>query len=196
MNTPAHVVLNGLVLGRGRWRDAWFPVTAGAVMPDLPMVGFYIVQRLVLGSSEQHIWSQAYFEPQWQAFFDVFNSLPLIALAALVAWRARSPACLVFFLSMGLHCLCDLPLHNEDAHAHFFPLSSWHFRSPVSYWDPQRHGLPFAVVEALLVLGGSLVLVLRSRSLPWRVIGAVTLALYVAFWIFVLIVWAQMSPAV
>ena len=35
-------------------------------------------------------WSDAYFEPGWQAFFDLFNSLPLIALGAVIAWRARA----------------------------------------------------------------------------------------------------------
>ena len=59
---------------------------AGAIAPDLPMLGFYAYQRLVVGAPDRWIWSQAYFEPAWQTFFDVFNSFPLIALMALVAW--------------------------------------------------------------------------------------------------------------
>ena len=59
MNTPAHLVLNALVLGRGRWRGAWLPITAGALMPDIPMFVFYAYQRGVLGMSEAFIWSES-----------------------------------------------------------------------------------------------------------------------------------------
>ncbi len=52
MNTPAHVVLNALVLGRGTGREHWAPITAGALVPDLPMFGFYLYQRAVLDAPE------------------------------------------------------------------------------------------------------------------------------------------------
>ena len=55
MNTPAHWVLSAVVLGRGRWRDAWHPLMAGAIAPDLPMLGFYVYERLVVGSPERWI---------------------------------------------------------------------------------------------------------------------------------------------
>jgi hypothetical protein len=190
MNTPAHIIFNGLALGRGRWRLHWFAITAGALMPDLPMVGFYLYQRGFLTHPEHLIWSEKYFAPHWQTFFDAFNSLPIIAIGALAAWRARSRPWLAFFFSMGLHCLTDLPLHREDAHAHFFPLSSWRFSSPVSYWDPRHHGPLFLLAEGLLVAGGALALTRSSRSRPWRMVGAVTLALYLALGAFALSVWS------
>lgn len=190
MNTPAHVVLNALALGRGRGRERWLPITAGALLPDLPMVGFYLYQRLVLGSSEAWIWSQAYYAPAWQGFFDLFNSLPLIAVGALVAWRLRSGAVLALLASMALHALADLPLHHEDAHAHFFPLSSWRFRSPVSYWDPSHHGLAFAVAEGLLVAAGATILIGRRSSRGWRAVGALTLVSYVGLGGFAWLYWA------
>lgn len=189
MNTPAHVVLNALALGHARWRPHWGAITAGALLPDLPMFGFYLYQRVWLGTAERAIWSARYFDPDWQTFFDVFNSLPLIALGALVAWRARANTALVFFASMALHCLTDLPLHREDAHRHFFPLSSWRFESPVSYWDPAHHGLVFASLEALLVLVGGLALARFAPPRAWRVIGLVTAGLYVAFMGFAVAVW-------
>lgn len=189
MNTPAHVILNAMVLARGRWERCWLPITAGALVPDLPMVGFYFYQRVLLGRSEGWIWSEAYFAPQWQGFFDLFNSLPLIAAATLVAWRVGSGAWLAFFASMALHCLADLPLHNEDAHGHFFPFSSWRFRSPVSYWDPRYHGLAFAAVEMLLVVLGTGWLMARSSSWAWRVVGGLTLISYIALGGFVWLHW-------
>ena len=189
MNTPAHLVLNALVLGRGRWRGAWLPITAGALMPDLPMFVFYAYQRGVLGMSEAFIWSDAYFQPNWQLVFDWFNSLPLLCLAALISWRARATRALAFFASMILHCLLDLPSHHDDAHAHFRPISNWRFESPISYWDAEHYGFIFASVEVLFVLGGAGWLMYRSRLRAWRLIGALTLASYALFIGFAMVVW-------
>ncbi len=193
MNTPAHLVLSALLLGRGERRGLWLPITAGALLPDLPMVGFYAYQRVVLENPERTIWSQIYFEPGWQVFFDLFNSLPLIAIGLLVAWRFRSRAWFAFFLSIGLHCIVDLVVHHDDAHAHLFPISSWHFRSPVSYWDPRFYGQIFAVAEAAFVLVGCAFLVRRSSPRSWRVIGAVTLLVYLGAAAFVITVWLPSS---
>ena len=68
MNTPTHVVLNALVLGHGRWRPQWLAITGGALVPDLPMVVFYLVERVALGTPERAIWSTRYFDPGWQMF--------------------------------------------------------------------------------------------------------------------------------
>ncbi len=182
-------MLNALVLGRGPWRGAWLPITAGALMPDLPILAFYVYQRGVLTTPEAFIWSDAYSQPNWQLLFDLFNSLPLLCLAALISWRARALRLLAFITSMILHCLTDLPLHHDDAHAHFLPISSWRFRSPISYWDPRYYGRLFAAVEILFVLGGGGVLVLRSRLPAWRLIGALTLMSYAVFIAFAVIVW-------
>ncbi|MBW2281381.1 MAG: hypothetical protein JRG76_15705 [Deltaproteobacteria bacterium] len=189
MNTPAHLVLNALVLGRSDWRPLWLPISLGALVPDLPMVLFYLYQRGFAGTPERVIWAHSYFEPSWQAFFDVFNSLPLIAIGAAVAWRARAPAQLAFFASMALHCLADLPVHREDAHAHFYPFTSWRFESPVSYWDPAHHGLVFAGAEALLVLGGAVALWRFSPPRAWRVVGALSAAVYLVLGAVVLTLW-------
>jgi len=190
MNTPAHVVLNAVVLGRGRARELWFPITAGALVPDLPMFGFYAFERFALARPERTIWSEAYFRPEWQALFDACNSIPLVALGALIAWKAGRTGWLVFFLSMGLHCLEDLPLHNDDAHAHFYPFSNWHFHSPVSYWDPRHYGYLFGAAEVVLVVACSIALMRKSRARPWRIVGTITLVLYaglmammVSFWL-------------
>jgi len=181
-------VLNALALGRGRWRNAWLPITAGALMPDLPMVAFYVYQRF-LDTPEALIWSDIYFQPNWQLLFDLFNSLPLLGLAALVSWSVGSRGLLVFFVSMIFHCLADLPLHHDDAHAHFLPLSNWRFQSPVSYWDPRYHGRVLALIEMMLVLGGAGSLALGSRTRPWRVVGALTATSYIFFLTYAVITW-------
>ncbi len=182
-------MLNALILGRGPWRAAWLPITAGAVMPDLPIIAFYVYQRGVLGTPDAFIWSSAYFQPDWQLLFDLFHSLPLLCLAAVISWRARALHLLAFITSMILHCLTDLPLHHDDAHAHFLPLSNWRFESPISYWDARHHGHLIAAVEMLFVLGGAGVLVLRSPIKAWRIVGALTLLSYAMFFAFAAILW-------
>ena len=112
------------------------PVLAGAVAPDLPMFLFYAVEKLLLTTPERLIWSTRYFDAGWQDFFDVFNSLPLIGLALIVAVALRRRGLQLFFASMALHALCDLLLHHEDAHRHLFPFLDWRFASPISYWTP------------------------------------------------------------
>ncbi len=188
MNTPAHIILSAVVLGRGRTRANWLAITAGAVLPDLPMFGFYLYQRFGLEQSERIIWSVVYFDPDWQQFFDLFNSLPLIAVGVSLALWRRSRAALAFFLSMALHVAGDLPLHREDAHGHFYPFSSWHFESPISYWDPAHYGLIVGSVEVVGVLVGSLFLI--RRGTPWRYVGLVTLGLYGLFAAFAIRTWA------
>ncbi|MFN0043423.1 MAG: hypothetical protein ACKVSF_09450, partial [Alphaproteobacteria bacterium] len=51
-----------------------------------------------------------------------------------------------------LHIAGDFPLHIDDAHAHFWPLSDWRFRSPVSYWDARHYGQLWAPFEAALAV--------------------------------------------
>jgi hypothetical protein len=191
VNTPAHIVLNAYVLGRGRFaRFAW-PIAFGALLPDLPMLLFYAYQRGWLRVSERAIWSQTYFLPHWQTFFDAFNSLPLIALGAFFAWRTKRYAWLACCASMALHSVADLLLHHEDAHGHFWPLSAWRFRSPLSYWDPRHHGAIFVWLELAASLAACVLLWRRGGS--WRAIGSVGGALYAAGIGFALWMWSGLA---
>lgn len=189
MNTPAHWVVSAVVLGRGRSASDWLPISLGAVLPDLPMFFFYLYERVWAGSSERLIWSERYFAHDWQVFFDAFNSLPLIAVGLLLArWRGWHKT-FVLLISMTLHIAGDFFVHREDGHGHFFPLTRWHFMSPVSYWDPAHHGLWFAALEATGVLMGSLWLIRRGGV--WRSGGALCLLLYVAYGSIALLVFSE-----
>jgi hypothetical protein len=186
VNTPAHAVVSLVLLGTGRDRVHAAPVLAGALTPDLPMFLFYLWERLVRGSAELQIWSEAYFRPAWQDFFDVFNSIPFALLGLGIALARRSRGTALFFSSVVLHCAFDLPLHREDAHRHFFPFSDWRFVSPVSYWDPAHHGALAALAEAVVVLAGSALLWSRHRGLAPRValvaVNLLYLGVYAGFY--------------
>ncbi|HXU44424.1 MAG TPA: metal-dependent hydrolase [Thermoanaerobaculia bacterium] len=191
MNTPAHAVANLLILGRkGKPHLAW-PIVAGAILPDVPMFVFYAVVKLGERLPEREIWSHAYYRPGWQAVFDGFHSLPLIALCLLVAWRLGAERWTALFASMALHVPEDFFLHHEDGHRHFFPFSDWRFASPVSYWDPAYHGTLIGGLEALMVIFGSLFLWRRYEARFVRAAIAAVGGLYALFFVFALVTWAD-----
>ena len=187
MNTPAHVIINLLLLSRKPDHRRSAIIVAGALLPDLAIIVFY-GWHLLLGTNESQIWSVEYYRPLWQGGIDIFNSIPLISLAMLLSWYARQYLLLIFFSSMLLHVFGDLPLHHDDAHRHFFPFSDWRFESPVSYWDPAHHGAWAGLVEFVSVLAAALWMYWRWALLrPWV---AVTTAVYLLYWVYVFMVWA------
>lgn len=186
MNTPAH--LTASLLAWNQEEKPWVSsaIALGAFLPDLPMFAFYGIQSLVLGTSEQVIWSQVYFQENWQLFFDLFNSIPIFLLIFLLARNNR-----VLKLLAGsalLHLCLDLPLHHDDAHRHFLPLSHWRFMSPVSYWDPKHFGWISAPVELIMAIGGSLY-VAKKGSLAMQKLAKFNLLLYFLFLVFALVFW-------
>lgn len=189
MNTPSHLVLNLCVLGHRESSSAVVPVAVGAVLPDAPMFFFYCVEKLWLGVPEQVIWSSRYFDPTWQDFFDVFNSLPIMAVGIGIALLARRRWWTLLFASMILHVLLDLPLHHEDAHRHFFPLSDWRFASPVSYWNPAHYGTVAAPLEALLSLAGCALLWRKHPGQAARLVLFGLALLYAGFIAFAVVLW-------
>jgi hypothetical protein len=189
LNTPAHAVINWVILGRKHRPCTAAPIVIGSLLPDLPMIFFYFYQK-TLRVPEEFIWSDLYHERGWQALFDIFNSIPLILACLLIAWRLRAVRWSLLFAGMGFHVLFDLPLHHVDAHRHFFPLSDWRFYSPVSYWDFEHYGDIVSVCEILAVAIGSVMLWRRHQAWPLRLMcGALVLA-YALHWGYVLTVWA------
>ena len=189
MNTPAHVVLNLTVLGREDKAGTIVPVTAGALLPDLPMMVFYAYAKLWQGISEHVIWTEAYHASDWQTVFNLFNSLPLIAVGYIAARLYGVKWFALMFASMALHCVSDLLLHHDDAHRHLFPLSEWRFKSPVSYWDPQHFGNIAGAMEAVAVIAGCAYLLKMYTSLQARLLVAALLLGYAVYWGYVFVVW-------
>ena len=90
MNTPAHLLVNLALLSGGARRPHARAIAAGALLPDLPMFGFFFWERFVLGTPSHTIWGERYFELGWQNFFDLFNSLPILAVLFAAAWALES----------------------------------------------------------------------------------------------------------
>lgn len=192
MMTPAHIAASLIA-----WRNeaGWKRTAAvifGAALPDLPMVGFYVYQKAI-GTADRVIWSQSYFEFGWQLFFDAFNSIPLALLAMAVFVRTNQYLLWLVSASALLHMLCDFPVHHDDAHRHFLPLTNWKFESPVSYWDPRYHGRTFATLEFFFAICGSGYVAARGAHLPTRVAAGFNVAFYFFAIMLMAIVWLQLS---
>jgi hypothetical protein len=174
VKTPGHAVINLAVLGGQLSPGDAGAVLAGAVVPDLPIVVLYVRERWLRRTPEERIWADHYQRPFWQAVIHGAHSIPL-GLAGLAASLAvGAPRAAAFFASAALHALCDLPVHAEDAHRHFLPLSSYRWKSPLSYWDVRYHARYVALAELALVLGASVAV--------WREGPAAAALLLVGAW--------------
>lgn len=134
------------------------PIVIGGILPDAPIFVLYFWAKFVRRQPEKQIWSETYELPFWQNIVATFHSIPLAFLGVAVAHYSGLLGVEVLCLSMVLHSLLDFPVHNDDAHRHFFPVSNYRFISPISYWNPRHHGQAVSTVEKLLVLGATIYL--------------------------------------
>lgn len=179
-------------------------VLTGAFVPDLGVYGLFAWSKLA-GVPESEVWRTIYFAEPMQTVQAVCNSVPLYAALLLIAlaWGQRAPAApfagdgtlmaggwwnavgplhplALFALAALVHLTGDLPLHADDAHRHFWPLTDWRFHSPVSYWDRDHHGGVASLLEAALGVFVSVVLWRRFRTGWVRGVLALAVASYVA----------------
>ena len=129
---------------------------------------------LVLGISPQRVFNELYFSDAWQTVFAIDNSFVLwgILLAAAL-WR-RVPWAIALTAAALLHLFLDFPLHHDDGRPHFWPLSSWVFESPFSYWDRAHGATWIAPIEGVIALAAGIVLLLRRVPI-WAVVLTVIL---------------------
>lgn len=163
MNTPSHAIVNlALLVPFAVGAESIEPIEsvalatggaifAGAILPDLPMFVLYVWAKGIQRQSEGQIWSQTYWQPFWQNLTHLFHSIPLALGGAAIAYGTGSTAIALLCLSAALHSLGDLPVHHDDAHRHFMPLSNYRFISPFSYWDRRYHARWVSLAEKLLV---------------------------------------------
>lgn len=152
MNTPSHAIINLAIFSHLSLPRANFAILFGSVLPDLPIFGFYVWAKYWRQLPAKQMWSSTYFQPGWQNLFHGFHSFPLIAIGWIIAYAFNWKIAQIVFLSAFFHCLFDFPVHNSDAHRHFFPVSDYRFISPVSYWDPKHYGAIGSLVELICIL--------------------------------------------
>ncbi|NES07787.1 MAG: hypothetical protein F6K22_36365 [Okeania sp. SIO2F4] len=152
MNTPSHAIINLALLTKPQLPQANLAIVIGGILPDIPIFIFYFWAKFIARLPETKIWSEAYYQPLIQNFVAIFHSIPLAIIGLLISYYFDWQIMQVICISLVLHSLLDLPVHNDDAHRHFFPFTNYRFISPISYWDPKHYGSIVALIEILLVL--------------------------------------------
>lgn len=175
MNTQAHLLLGAALLGRRDKPSRNTAAVLGSLAPDVTMFAMVGWQGWVLGRTSSQIFREDYYSPFWQEVFAISNSLIVFAVIAAVGAVIRRPWFLIFGLAALLHVLVDIPLHVDDGHPPFWPLSDWIFASPYSYWD-QRHGAGI-IAPAEFALCSVLALWLLFRHRSWLTRIAIVLLL-------------------
>jgi len=89
---------------------------------------------------------------------------------------ARSGVLIALCGAALFHLALDFPLHNDDARAHFWPVTNWKFISPVSYWDPKHFGHIVGPIEVGMVIAASIYIWRKFTGFAIRGLTAVPLA--------------------
>ena len=156
MNSPAHLIFGLAAFGKPERYAVTAAAIAGALIPDLSLYLMAGWELLIQGTDPEIVFGQMYFSESWQAVFRIDNSFVIWGLLLVAGIMARSAVLFALCGAALLHLALDFPLHNDDARAHFWPLTNWEFISPVSYWDPNHYGHIVGPVEVLLVVAASI----------------------------------------
>lgn len=161
MNTQTHLLVAAALFAKPGHPRRNIALIIGALLPDIAIFALF-GWAVVTGVPQGDLWGRIYFAEPMLTFTAIGNSAPLYAALALAGWayarwRAGEPLPVLPMLSvLGLaalsHLALDFPVHVEDAHPHFWPLTQWRFRSPVSYWNDNFHAQWVMVVELLIAL--------------------------------------------
>jgi hypothetical protein len=181
MRTYSHAFFTWLLARYGfrASRKASLAGAAGAALPDVPAAAAVAYQALIQRSlprpgmphDELHEkFLDAAYESGLFAETGLFfhSTIPVGILLALhfvlrrLGRRHGGGVLLWFLLGWLGHVLADFFTHAEDARPLFWPLSSWLWQSPVSYWNPDRYGSEFFFAEHALILLGVLWIVFQS----------------------------------
>ncbi|MFC6637418.1 cobalamin biosynthesis protein CobQ [Sulfitobacter sediminilitoris] len=138
MNTPVPLLLGAAALAKGGDRKLIWAALVGALLPDLSLYLLAGTALYVLNIPAQIVFDQLYFSELWQTVFAVDNSFLVWGILLGFAIWQRIDWAIVLTGAALLHLTLDFPLHHDDGRPHFWPITSWVFESPVSYWDRSR----------------------------------------------------------
>ena len=154
MNTQTHLIVSSALLTRPLrpWDNT--AVIAGALGPDLSIYVLFVWAKLIAHIPERRLWSEVYWQDPWQTLSAISNSVPLYVVIAIVGVSFGVRMIWLYAASSLIHVALDFPFHASDAHRHFWPLSDWRFRSPLSYWESQNYAGTVMLFEIMIALVG------------------------------------------
>lgn len=183
MLTTTHMLLGASVATRPHFRGwqiamGWL----GGLAPDASVVLMVIASRTT-GVGAGGLWNKPdglYWQEPWQSLSAISNSIPMwafLAIGAYVLYRVSERSkpiwvgVIAFCVAALLHAICDFPVHTDDAHIHFWPLTDWRYYSPVSYYQSSHYGDIFRPLEAVFDIVLAAFLVWRFRQWTVRILA-------------------------
>lgn len=179
MQTPTHMLVAAAVLARPGDRARNIALAMGALLPDLSIYILFAWSKFT-GVPELEVWKKIYWQEPWQTWSAISNSFPLWGAVLVIGIATRRTWIWALAAAATIHLCLDFPVHHDDAHKHFWPLTDWRFYSPFSYWDPAHHS---GLVSALEIALGTLCIVAlwRRFTTTWvRVALVMALIAYAA----------------
>ena len=176
MNTPAHLLIGAAAFARPARGAALWAALFGSLLPDLSLYVMAGISLYILNIPAHVVFDQLYFSPAWQTVFAIDNSFFLWAAALGIGlWRGWH--LLTIGASAGLlHLVMDFFLHAGDGRPQFWPISSWVFDSPISYWDSAHHAVWVAPISMGICVAAYVVLWCRGLSVSTKLFFALLLA--------------------
>lgn len=174
MRTYSHALLTLAASRRVEPRNS-VSAALGAVLPDLPVAAgaVWLWARRGLFTRDQlrqEACSQRSFAAPDAALHSVVPVVTALALCSLSGFGNKNPRrqLLAFLLGWAGHVATDALSHGEDARPLLWPLSESRFSSFVSYWEGNRNGHLFTIIEhATALAAGTSLLANRYTGLKY-----------------------------
>ena len=174
MNTPAHLIFGLAAFSKRGQGVVTAAALIGALVPDLSLYLLAGGSIFLLGIDPEIVFRDYYFSDAWQTIFQIDNSFLIWgAVLGVALWRRSAWASALAGAAL-LHLALDFQLHHDAGSAHFWPVSTWVFESPVSYWDPNHYGGFVSMVE-IAVCGVLCVVLWRRFPDLWPRVGIAAL---------------------
>ena len=148
----------------------------GAAFPDLPSfagTAYFVGARFLWegwsSMESEEVLDAIYFTGPFGTTGRVLHSaVPVVALLVLyrvlgLGGRDRRRILLWFLLGWLGHTVADFLTHVDDTRPLFWPISSWEWSSPVSYYNSLYYGREFFAVSHALILLTMLWLFFKRR---------------------------------
>lgn len=148
-------------------------------MPDVPyfvLLAYYSLRFQVNGFADLHAWDLAWRSPVVCALHS-FVPWSIVALPVSVFCGTQMRRTLLPIWGGWLsHIVVDMLTHRSDGYPIFYPISTFRFPAPVSYWEAAYHGRTFMLIDTTLMLVlGLYYLVTRQRRAGGRQLAAARL---------------------
>jgi membrane-bound metal-dependent hydrolase YbcI (DUF457 family) len=158
-------------------RAAGIAGAVGGSLPDLPAIAataYYVGPSFLSGGwssmDSEEVLDAIYFTGPFGATGSALHSIVppalLLVLYGVLRLGRRDARCILLWLLIGWagHTVADFLTHVNDTRPLFWPISTWEWSSPVSYYDSDYYGRQFfAINHALMLLTIALLFVKRKR---------------------------------